>query len=209
MLLSVIILSLSLSIDALGIGMSLGLRKISIPLCARIASALLCFFITFLSVIAGRALSHLLPQSFATGTGSVFLMILGILIIYKALKKEAPEKEASATKTHTFIIRSLGITINIITSPIICDMDDSKSIDIKEAIYLGAALSMDSLGAGLSLAIGNSTAFLMPFLTALSQMIFISAGLFIGKKFKTEGKEDIFTVLSGIVILSVAIIRLM
>ncbi len=209
MLISVLLLSLSLSADSLGIGMSLGLRKIYVPVYARIASAILCFFITGISVLSGKFLSGFIPDSFTATGGAVFLIFLGIFIIYKALKNEAPKNEASPEKTHTFIFKSLGITVNIISSPIICDMDGSKTIDIKEAAYLGAALSIDSFGVGLSFAVGNPYAYLMPFMTAFSQLIFLSSGLFIGNRFKTEGKDKVFTVLSGIIILSVAILRLM
>lgn len=39
-------------------------------------------------------------------------------------------------RNYNFIIKSLGITIKIIRDPISSDLDGSKRIDLKEAIYL-------------------------------------------------------------------------
>ena len=47
-------------------------------------------------------------------------------------------------KIYSFFIELLGITIKIIKNPTSSDLDSSHSIDSKEALFLGFALSLDS-----------------------------------------------------------------
>jgi len=207
MLFSTFIISLSLSIDALGIGLSFGLRNIKIPFTARTVSACLCFFITSLSLIAGEVIKNVLDTQLMVYFSSALLIFLGCMIILKALKKESPEKETPLEKT--FFIKSLGLTVNIISAPATCDIDGSNTIDIKEALYLGCALSMDSLAVGISYAIGSKTTFLIPVFSAISQFIFLYAGSMIGSRIKMPHKENFFSVMSGVIIAVLGIVKLM
>lgn len=67
------------------------------------------------------------------------------------------------------------IGIIILVDPIPFDLDNSKSIDIKEALLLGIALSLDSVCVGIGSSIGGYSNFYFPILVATFQIAFMSA----------------------------------
>ena len=210
MLIYIIMLSVSLSIDALGIGAALGIRGIRLSFTPRLIMALLCFTVTYVSILTGKVFSMILPPDIAPAVSAVMLTALGMWIIVQALKKSPPsKKEQPKDSIYTFIIKSLGITIQIIRSPQYCDLDGSHSIDIKEALYLGTVLSIDSFGAGFGSGMGSLTSPLIPFFTAVSQTVFITLGSLLGKRISTDKNENIFTVISGMLIIIIGLSKLL
>ncbi len=212
MIISVILLSISLSIDSLGIGTSYGLRDITLSKTAKIIISIQSILITGFALLAGRAAANIFPESIAKNIGIIMLIFMGILIIYQGLKPNSPKKEMPK-KNYTifsFIIKSLGVTKQIIRTTRYCDMDNSNQIDIREGIYLGLALSIDSIGAGFGSGASGIFMPILPFLTALCQIIFLSSGILIGKKLKyaRQIKENICTIVSGILLITIAVLRL-
>ena len=209
MLIYIFMLAVSLSIDALGIGMALGIQGIRLYTLPRLIMAVLCFAVTSASIFTGTAFSYLLPESSVPFISAALLTLLGSWIIFQAVKKDAPsKKEHKAENIYTFIIKSLGITIQIIRSPQYCDFDGSRSIDIKEAIYLGIVLSIDSFGAGFGSGMGSFTSPLIPLLTAVCQTVFITLGSVFGKRIGIKKHSSIFTVISGILIIIIGVSKL-
>lgn len=113
-------------------------------------------------------------------------------------------------KNYNFIIKSLGITIKIIRDPISSDLDGSKRIDWKEALYLGFALSLDSIGVGIGGSIVGINSIMYPILVAGFQLIFLSLGNFIGKKLISSISlpKNIWSVISGILLIIIGIYKL-
>ncbi len=202
----ILLLSLSLSVDALGIGLSLGARGIKISFGARLVIALLCFFITFFSIALGKVFSEIISPITAALLSAFMLVFLGIWIIFEAVKKEPLKKEAPE-KIHTLIFKSIRITVQIIRTPPECDLDKSKNIDFKEALYLGLALSLDSFGVGFGSGIGSLSSPLIPLFAAVSQSIFISLGSFLAGRIKPKN-ENLFTIISGIIIIIIGCSKL-
>ncbi len=104
----------------------------------------------------------------------------------------------------------MGITIKIIRDPISSDLDGSKRIDWKEALYLGFALSLDSIGVGIGGSIVGINSIMFPILVAGFQLIFLSLGNFIGKKLISSISlpKNIWSVISGILLIVIGIYKL-
>ena len=79
-----------------------------------------------------------------------------------------------------FILILIGFLV--IYDPIPFDFDHSKHIDVKEAIFLGITLSIDSVCVGIGTSIGNKFAFLYPILITIFNILFLSLGIYFGKK---------------------------
>ena len=131
MLFSVALLSVSLSIDAFGIGTSYGFRQISIPVLTKVIISIQSILITFLSLYLGNFLSELLPPFLSKSLGVMILILLGIWVIWQSRPKEesTPKKENTDTNIFTLLIKSWGITIQIVRTPQYCDLDSSSSIE--------------------------------------------------------------------------------
>ena len=139
------------------------------------------------------------------------LGVLGAVILVQALRedKKVENKEKKTEKVWNFNLKSLGIIIKVTHHPISCDSKKSASVGIKESIYMGIALSIDSFGAGISSAVSGVNNFFVPIMVGLCQFIFLSLGIFCGQKLTSIKKIDpkIFVILSGILLIILAFVR--
>lgn len=207
----IILLAVALSIDALGIGVSYSLRGIQIPIGAKIIIAMLSVLFTFIAVLLGKSIVYMFPPYISKFIGIAILLFMGLWIISQGIKKDE-KKETEILKEDTIIniiIKSLGITIKVIRNPLSCDFDKSAKIDPFEAIYMGIALSIDSIGVGIGSAIAGVNSLIIPFTVGFFQLLFLYLGDFIGKKLLMFEKIDsrIWVVLSGVLLIIIAIIR--
>lgn len=213
MLLTYFILATSVSIDSLGIGITYGLRNTKITGFAKVILFIISSLITSLSVGIGNKLSDMLSDTVTTYIGSIFLIFMGLFVIYQALKNtnnvEKKEYFKNEPKIYQFFIKFLGITIQIIRDPISSDLDGSKKIDWKEACYLGIALSIDSICVGIGSSIIGYNSFLFPILVATFQLVFLSIGRLFGEKIALASNipENIWSVLSGVLLICIGISR--
>lgn len=216
MLLSYLTLAISVSIDSFGIGITYGFRDTKISRIAKFILFLISIMITSLSIVIGNVIHHFFPIYITTLIGASFLILMGFWIIYQALKKRELKEETTdieikkkEPKIHEIFIDFLGITIQIIRDPISSDLDNSQKIDWKEAIYLGFALSIDSLCIGVCGSALGYTSFLFPILVATFQLIFLSFGRFLGNKISSVSRipENIWSILSGVLLICIGISR--
>ena len=138
-----LLLSMSLSIDAFTIGTSCALGGIKASWKSRLIICAISVLIMGISIFCGEALARFISQEVAKYIGCGMLCILGIYIIFGSFARNKKPKR----KSITLALKPLGITISIIREPSLCDIDKSNTIDSKEACYIGTALSIDSIGA--------------------------------------------------------------
>lgn len=209
--LSSILLAISLSMDALGIGISYGLRNIKISFIPKFIISLISLIFTAVAIGLGSIILLFLPEYLAKLLGVVMLGLLGIGVIIQAIgKNEKKVPSQKPIKAWLLRLKPIGITIKIIYNATKKhDEESSKNIGIKEALYLGVALSIDSFGAGISSAVSGIINFFVPFMVGICQFIFLSLGLLGGQKLTLFKKinSKVFMILSGIILISLACIR--
>lgn len=211
-----ILLAISLSMDALGIGVSYGLRGKKVPLLPKVIISLISLAFTAAAIGIGNVIVLFLPDQLAKLIGSGMLGILGVGIIIQALSKKEREEEQEVQrpqkKTWEIGLKPLGLTIKIIHNEIYkndSNTDTTAIMGTKESLYMGVALSIDSFGAGISSAVSGINNFFVPVMVGLCQFIFLSLGIFCGQKLTSIKKADpkIFMLLSGAILVVLAIIR--
>ena len=213
MLITYLILAISVSIDSFGIGITYGLRNTKITKFAKVILFAISVLVTAFSVCIGNTISNIFPKIVTTFIGSIFLIFMGLFVIYQSLKnKEEIKKNYSfknEQRVYKFFIDFLGITVQIIRNPISSDLDSSKNIDWKEALYLGIALSIDSICIGICSSVIGYNSFMFPILVAIFQLTFLSIGRFLGEKISSVSTipENIWNVLSGVLLICIAISR--
>lgn len=208
-----LLLGAALSLDALGIGVSYGLRDIRIEWRAQAVIGALTFLYTMAAALLGRQLLSVIPQRAAGGIGIALLFAMGIFVMVSSLKKgkEQPKSAAGEERTiASMVIRSFGITIRIIKNPAACDLDRSNSISVPEAAYLVLVLCLDSMGAVIGTALTGAHATLLPVFTALFQILFLNAGLLAGKRLTQARWADskCVMVLPGVILIAIGLLRI-
>lgn len=206
MILTCMLLALSTSIDSIGIGLTYGIRDITISRQAKIILFIISLIISSISILIGNTLNNILSKEITNIIGSLILFFIGLIIIVQTLKREKRQEK----KVYKLFIRFLGITIQIIKDPITSDFDNSKKIDSKEAIYLGTALSLDSFSVGIGAGMLGSISIIFPLIVSLFQIIFLSLGRNIGEKLnkKIHIPSKIWSILSAVLLILIGIVRL-
>lgn len=169
-----LILAFSVSVDALGIGLSYGLRKIRFPL----SSLLLLFTETFCMIACflrlGRFLSGFFPAAVAEQISVAILFLFGLWLCLPKQKTDSP-----------------------LHSPTLCDKNQSSVLEPKEALLLGFILSLDSFAIGLSAA--SLEVSFLPLFAAFFQTGFLSIGERLGNRLLSliSVNETLWGLLSG------------
>lgn len=181
-MISCILLAMSVSIDALTLGITYGIKHSKITKISNLIVFSIAFVSTSIAIFLGNHISRLFSPFVATFIGSALLILLGIYSIYKSFNKNTEDY----------------------------DLDHSNSIDKNEAILLALAVSTDASCVGLTCGIIGFTGFVYPFFAALFHTIFINCGNIIAyyasKKINISDKY--LSIFSGIVLILMGLIRL-
>jgi putative Mn2+ efflux pump MntP len=182
LLLQIIVISISLSIDALGIGIAYPLRGVKIGVLAKTIIGFISCGVMFLSILVGKEMTKIIPANVMMIIGTAILILMGVVYIRNSLFSD---EEASY------------------------DLDESKKIDLFEAIILGFALSADSISAGIAIvAIGMQSTF-VPIVVGLTQIGFLTLGNQLITRFSRIRKMNskVCGVFSGTLLILIAILR--
>lgn len=145
----ILLLSVSVSLDTLGIGMSYAIEGIRIPWLTRVIVALTNMALTFLSVLLAQYLNGVIPDFWLSVCGGAVLVALGLKTLWNALGEN---------KTADY------------------DKDNSHVLEPAEGCVLGLTMALDSVSAGLGLGDLGAAAYFFPVLTACSGVLFLSLG---------------------------------
>lgn len=179
--LSGFILCLGLSADSFSMGLNYGLRGIKVPFLSRIIVSLVSVLNMFLALFLGRLILCFVDENFAKAVGCIMLFALGIFVIFQGFLK----KNISG------------------------DFDNNRKITWAEALYVGVALSVDSLGAGICFAVSGSGFFFLPLCSGVCQFFLMQLGNFFGKKIKDSSRfsKKLLVTVSGSLICFMAVLR--
>lgn len=203
MLLNCLLLAICVSIDSLGIGLTYGLKDTKITLNSKLILFIIAIIITSISIFVGNFICKLFSPFFCNVLACIILCSMGLWIMLHSITK--------SKKEYKFFIKFLGITIQIIRNPLSSDFNKSNKIEAKEAIYLGIALSLDSIGIAIGGSIVGILFPLFPILVGLFQLFFLSIGSYLGKKIKNASNipENIWSILSGSLLIMIGISKLL
>ena len=219
MLLNCLFLAISSNIDSIGIGITYGIKNTKITIGAKSILFFISFIISIISIYFGNLLKFIFPDFLIHYLGAFLLILMGLFMCFQSLKKSKRDDivknnknlEMSDTeKIYSFFIKCLGITIKIIKNPSSSDLDKSNVIDSKEALFLGLALSLDSLCIGIGFSMLNTFSMIFPVLTSCFQLFFLSLGNYCGKKLYSFSKlpDNIWSTISGILLIMIGFCKI-
>jgi putative sporulation protein YtaF len=97
----------------------------------------------------------------------------------------------------------------IIMDPNNADIDNSKNIELKEAIFLGVALNIDNIGGCFSAGILGFNIYLVGMLSALISFISLWLGNYLSSFFKNSALNKKISVIAGIVLILLGLKQLL
>lgn len=213
MLINSLVLALSSSIDSLGIGITYGIKNTRISCLAKVVLFTISFLISIVSVWFGDFIKNIFSDLVTKIVGNLILLCMGFFLLVQAFKKDKLNSSVCSCnyeeKIYSFFIDFLGVTIKIIKNPTFSDLDSSNSIDAKEALFLGFALSLDCFCIGVGASILGVSSFLFPLFISVFQLAFLSFGNFLGQKLHSLSNlpDNVWSVFSAVFLILIAFLR--
>lgn len=154
-LLSSLLFGISASLDALLVGMALGLQKVPLPARRNLLISTVTLIGTVISIGLGNLLLPLLPTGIGTRIGSNVLILFGLYYVGKWLLSRwhcnfSPDSNLCQEKKK---------------------FAEHRELSLPQTLALGCALSMNNIGIGFSASITG-----LPFLPASASTFFCSFG---------------------------------
>lgn len=201
------LLASSLSLDSFTAGLAYGTNKTRIPFMSAQIINLICSAITGLSLFAGALLKPYLPSGLTLAVAFTFLFIIGFVKLLDSITKSIIRKHNNLHKKLDGSFLNFKFVLNLYANPEAADVDASKSISPSEAALLAVSLSLDGIAVGFSAALVNVNSLLVFSWSLITDLIFLYAGNFIGKKIASKTHLNL-SWLSGAILICLAVSKL-
>jgi putative sporulation protein YtaF len=210
--LPLILFALALNMDAFGTGVSYGVRKIKLPLgSVAIISSMSIAAIT-VSMTAGQIVSSVISPTFAPRLGGLILLSIGTWALIQSLaekrKKLAGPGNDEPQTVIQIRIKLFGLIIRVLREPHRADLDSSGVISPKEAVLLGAALAMDSLGAGFGISMLGFSIPLTAMMVGINHITLTYIGLYAGRSMGNSTLGAHLAVLPGCILITLGLLKI-
>ena len=186
-------LLLAISIDSFIISYTYGLKGVHLSILQRVKVAATVGIIFYISMKFGTWLQLYLSLKLTEILGALLLILIGVSFIISALQP------AKNSKFPLF---------SILKKPLKGDRDNSGIINGTEPLIIGLALSLDSIGTGISISLLGAQPLVTSFSLLLMNIIILSAGVEVGKHFRKWKKMNRLTILPGCLLVLFGVIKL-
>jgi putative sporulation protein YtaF len=205
-LISSILFGLAVSADGFAAGMAYGVKKIKIPIFSLLVIALASALAVSISMFCGRGLAMGLSPELASRLGALTILVLGSYFILQALGEKISSMDTGAEQPIISVsIKPLGIIVQILKEPARADFDCSGTISAREAFFLGLALALDAMGAGIGVAMAGLNIFYTVLAVGVIKFIMVNLGLLVGAFFNQGWIKSLSGVISGLILIIIGI----
>lgn len=206
----VIMLGLAVSLDGFVAGMAYGLKNIRMPLTSVAIVGLVTTICAGAAMLLAAMVGSVINTHAAVTGGAALLILIGVFSLFqeyltKDVRSYQPDGEVTARKLSFSIGR---LVISIVAKPETADVDKSNNISSLESIFLGLALGLDNMLAAFAAALMGWLPLSAPLLMGVIQMMVISAGLYVSKRFVPEKVKRRFPYVPGTILILIGLLRL-
>ncbi|GAB6273365.1 MAG: sporulation membrane protein YtaF [Peptococcaceae bacterium] len=206
-LFTIFMLALALNLDSFGVGVTYGVRKITLSFSSVLIICLESITAVSLSMLAGNFLTQIISLELARYCGGIILLLLGAWMIVQGKFKEKKETH-SPYSLMQLRIRTLGIVIQVLREPQRADFDKSGAISFPEALLLGLALAFDAFAAGFAFSMLKINLMLTVFIIGGGHIFLIYLGLYCGKFLSASLFSRHFLILPGFILIFLGFLNL-
>ena len=208
--LTIALFALAVSADGFAAGMAYGIGKIRIPFFSLLVISLASALAVSLSMLCGKGLAELLSPQMSSYVGAIIILGLGVYFLLTAGKEKINSLENSQEEPLlAFSIKPLGIIVQILKQPSRADFDCSGEISTSEAFFLGLALAMDALGAGIGIAMTGSNILYTALCVGMLKFILVNSGIYLGSKINATELKAVTALVPGLVFIAIGIMEIL
>lgn len=205
-ILQALLLVVALSTDAFVASFSYGVNKVKIPfLSAQVINAV-CGALLAAAIFLGSISRSLLSPAVAAAISFTILFVLGLTKLFDSIIKRKIKNGKLFNKI-SFKLFSLNFILHIYAEPEQADIDASRILSPKEAVYLAVALSLDGLSVGFGAGLASANPVLVVLLSLVTGFPAVVLGAFLGRRISEKFSIDL-SWLSGVMLIFLAFMRL-
>ncbi len=205
--LEIALLVAAVSIDSLLASLALGIDKVKIPFKSAAAMHALCAGMLLVSMLLGKFLGGVIRVEWTRLLGFTVLFITGLLKLCDGAVKWLIRQRKEVYKKLNFHIFDLQFLLTIYADPNKADADRGGILSIREAVYLGITLSLDSAAAGIGAGVLKAPALFTAVIAFAVGLCTVYMGSAIGNRVSAHGKGD-FSWVSGLLFLLLAFLKI-
>lgn len=207
--LGILLFALAVSADGFLVGVAYGVKKIRIPLGSLVVIAMASAVAVSVSMVCGKALATVFAGDTASRIGAVLLIVIGIYYLFGACRETIENLDNDGEQPLLSLnIKSMGIIIQILKKPSSADFDSSGDISIRESFFLGMALAMDALGAGVGIAMAGYSILLTAISVGMLKFILVNSGFFLGSHLNGKSLQNVSALLPALIFIAIGIFEL-
>ncbi|HJV46843.1 MAG TPA: sporulation membrane protein YtaF [Bacillota bacterium] len=194
--LSILILGIASNLDNLGIGISFGIRSTKIPFFSNLIIAFISMVGTYLSMVLGSLLSQYVPHDVANFLGGFLIISIGIWTIASSLTKKNKE-----------VLKNLDTpsVSEVLKDPSKADLDGNHYISMKESLWLGLALALNSIGTGIGAGASELSTFWTTAAVGVFSLLTIGIGVGAGLRISKSWICRYSDFLAGILLIGIGL----
>lgn len=167
----VLLLAVSVSLDAMAAGTAYGFRGVRMGACSLLVVGAVTAVCTLAAMLFAKAFGGLLDTHWAMLLGAVLMLLLGL---WNLLQEFLARRAATGTPGLAFPVGKLVVLIML--NPEAADADASNDISPREAFFLGTALGVDNMVACFAASLMGILPDYTPAIMGFAQMVLIAAG---------------------------------
>lgn len=207
-IISPLLFALAVSSDGFMAGIAYGAKRIHIPIFSSAVVALASAFAVTLSMICGKGLAAIIPEFWAARIGALILIAIGVYFLLGACREKINSLQVNGEEPLiSFNIRSLGIIVQILREPSSADLDCSGEISTKEAFFLGLALALDALGAGIGVAMAGLSIVITALAVGMFKFILVNSGLYLGSIIVNPKMKTASQLIPGLILITIGLLE--
>lgn len=193
--------------DAFVSSFAYGTNKIKIPFKSVAVIAIVCSSFLTASIFLASLLNSFISAEITRILSFSILFLLGLTKFFDSTIKLYIKRHNQLNKELNFSVFNLQFMLNVYANPEEADINASKTLSPKEAVYLAIALSIDGLAVGFGAGLIAVNHLLVIVLAFLTDTIALTLGCRLGNKVVEKTVLNL-SWLSGIVLIGLAFLKL-
>jgi putative sporulation protein YtaF len=190
-----VLIALANNVDNIGVRIAYCIRGIKLGILQNLWIAVITFLISTLAAILGSVVSGAIGENLCKILSMILLVCIGIWFAAEPFIKKSKKVDE----------KHVDSILDVLKNPEESDMDNSKSIDFKEATLLGISLSINNVGGSLSGGMIGLNAILIGVLSAFVSFVALFAGNYLTDVFVKLKLGSKASIISGIILILIGI----
>jgi putative sporulation protein YtaF len=202
-----ILLVTALCLDAFTASLAYGVGKTKMPPVTIVVISLICTSVLALSTGIGTAARNIISPNLSSIISFAVLLVIGTVKSFESFLKRSIAKKGNRENQFKMKLFDLNFVLTVYADSEKADIDNSKTLSVKEAVYLALALSLDGFAAGFGWGLASVNYLELILLSLLSNILAVTLGYFLGKLLTRITKFD-FSWIGGIILVILAFTKL-